>query len=106
MSQSEIEEELMRLSGMLETETEVFAVLAEDHAKKEARYKVEWAKVYLSEEGSIKHRESLAEYKNAENLYDMKISDALLRSKREKLFSLRDSMGALRTLAANVRAQT
>ena len=106
MSQGAIEEELMRLSNMLEEETSKFAILAEDKAKKEARFKVEWAKSFLAASGTVKDRESMAEYQNATELYDLKIADALERAKREKLFSLRESMGALRTLAANVRAQT
>ncbi len=106
MSQGAIEEELMRLSASLEEETSKFAILAEDRAKKEARYKSEWAKSFLTSEGTIKKRESLSDYQNADELYDYKIADALERAKREKLYSLRESMGALRTLAANVRAQT
>jgi hypothetical protein len=106
MSQGAIEEELMRMSGILEDETDAFGVLAEDHAKKEARFKAEWAKTFLSSDGTVKDRESQADYQNASEIYDLKIADALMRAKREKLVSTRESMGALRTLAANVRNQT
>lgn len=105
ISQIEIEEEIMRLMDMLEGETEMFERLAEDAAKKEAIYKADWAKEYLSAKGSIKEREAWADYKLAEQSYDWKISDALVRSKREKLTSLRTSLDSLRTLAANVRHQ-
>lgn len=104
ISQVEIEEELMRLAEMLESETEAFETLAMDAAKKEATYKSNWAKEYLSAKGSIKEREAWADYKLAEQIYDHKIAEALLKSKREKLSSLRTSIDALRTLAANVRA--
>lgn len=106
MSQGAIEEELMRMSGILEDETDAFGVLAEDHAKKEARYKSAWAQSFLAADGTVKDRESTADYQNAAEMYDVKIADALMRSKREKLVSTRESMGALRTLAANVRNQT
>jgi len=96
----------MRLVRLLEEATDDFAVLAEDHAKKEARHKKNWAQTYLAREGSVKERESWAEYQNADSLFDYKIADALMRAKREQLSSLRESMGALRTLSANVRAQT
>ena len=105
ISQVDIEHELMRLIESLESETEAFEQLAEDAAKKEARYKASWAKEYLSAKGSIKERESWADYKMADEQFEYKISEALLKSKREKLLSLRTSIDAMRTLNANVRAQ-
>jgi hypothetical protein len=105
ISQVEIEGELMRLMDMLESETEAFESLAEDLAKKEALYKSNWAKEYLSAKGSIKEREAWADYKLADENFDYKIAEALLKSKREKLLSLRTSIDALRTLNANVRIQ-
>ena len=74
-------------------------------AKKEARYKAAWAKEYLSAKGSIKERESWADYKLADEQFEYKISEALLKAKREKLLSLRTSIDAMRTLNANVRFQ-
>ena len=105
ISQVDIEHELMRLIESLESETEAFEQLAEDAAKKEARYKASWAKEYLSAKGSIKERESWADYKMADEQFEYKISEALLKAKREKLLSLRTSIDAMRTLNANVRAQ-
>jgi len=105
ISQVEIEDELLRLIADLEDETEAFEVLAEDSAKKEALYKSNWAKEYLSAKGSIKERESWADYKMADEQYDFKIAEALVKSKREKLLSLRTSIDAMRTLNANVRVQ-
>jgi len=105
ISQVEIEHELLRLLDMLEMETESFEELAEDSAKKEALYKAEWAKEYLAAKGSIKEREAWADYKLADTQYLFKIAEALVKSKREKLLSLRTSIDALRTLNANVRTQ-
>jgi hypothetical protein len=105
ISQVEIEEEIMRLMDILEEETEVFERLAEDAAKKEAIHKANWAKEYLGGKGPIKEREAWADYKLEASSYDWKISEALVRAKREKLTSLRTSLDALRTLAANVRHQ-
>lgn len=105
ISQVDIETELIRLIDLLEEETEAFERLAEDHAKKEALYKSNWAKEYISAKGSIKERESWSDYKLADDLYDYKIAEALMKSKREKLLSLRTSIDAMRTLNANVRAQ-
>ncbi len=105
ISQVDVENELLRLIGMLEEETEAFEVLAIDNAKKEALHKSNWAKEYLSAKGSIKEREAWSDYKMDEMMFDHKIAEALLKAKREKLLSLRTSIDALRTLNANVRAQ-
>lgn len=105
ISQVDVENELLRLIGMLEDETEAFEVLAIDNAKKEALHKSNWAKEYLSAKGSIKEREAWSDYKMDEMMFDHKIAEALLKAKREKLLSLRTSIDALRTLNANVRAQ-
>ena len=48
ISQVDIEEEMLRLLEMLERETEAFEQLSIDAAKKDAAYKSEWAKQYLS----------------------------------------------------------
>lgn len=105
ISQVEIEQEILRLMNMLEEETEAFETLAEDAAKKEAAYKSNWAKEYLSAKGSIREREAWADYKMSDESLSWKIAEALVKTKREKLVSVRNSMDALRTLAANVRHQ-
>jgi hypothetical protein len=105
ISQVEIEDEILRLTDMLEIETETFEQLAIDSASKEANYKSAWSKEYLGAKGSIKEREAWADYKLEDLIMQYKISEALVKSKREKLHSLRTSIDALRTLAANVRAQ-
>jgi hypothetical protein len=105
ISQIDIENEIMRCLGMLEEETEAFESLAESAAKKEALYKANWAKQYLAAQGSIKEREAWSDYHLADESYDYKIAEALVKAKREKLLSLRTSIDALRTLNANVRVQ-
>lgn len=105
ISQIDVENGLLDLIDELEKETEAFERLAEDAAKKEALYKSNWAKEYLSAKGSIKEREAWADYKLSDEIFDYKISEGLMKAKREKLLSLRTSIDALRTLNANVRAQ-
>jgi len=105
ISQIEIEQELLRFMDLLESETEAFEVLAVDAAKKESLYKSNWAKEYLSAKGSIKEREAWADYKMDELNYEFKIAEALMKTKREALLSIRASMDAMRTLNANVRVQ-
>ena len=106
ISQLEIESEIIRLTSMLEDETENFEMLAQDAAEKEATFKSLWAREYLSAKGSIKEREAWSDYKLESEIHQYKIAEALVKAKRERLSSLRTSIDALRTLAANVRAQT
>lgn len=105
ISQVEIENEIMRMMDLLENETEAFEHLSQDSAKKEALFKSNWAKEYLAAKGSIKEREAWADYRLADELFDFKIAEALVKSKREKLTSLRTSIDALRSLNTNVRMQ-
>ena len=105
ISPLEIEDTMVRLVEELEEHTEAFEVLAVDQSKKDARYKSSWAKEYLAANGSIKERESWADYKLSDEYYEVKIADALLKAKKEKLNSIRTALDSLRTLAANVRAQ-
>ena len=105
ISPLDIDDNIIRLVGELEDHTEAFEVLAVDQAKKDARYKSAWAHEYLSANGSIKERESWADYKLSDAHYEVKIADALLKAKKEKLNSIRTALDSLRTLAANVRAQ-
>lgn len=105
ISQVDIEQELLRLMDTLENETEQFESLSMDMAKKEALYKANWAREYLSAKGSIKEREAWADYKLDQELFEYKCAEALVKAKREKLLSVRTSMDSLRTLNANVRVQ-
>jgi hypothetical protein len=105
ISQVDIENEILRLLDRLEKETESFESLSVDSSKKEAHYKSNWAKEYLGANGAIKQREAWADYKLEQDYYEYKIAEALVKSKREVLLSLRSSIDAMRTLNANVRVQ-
>jgi len=96
----------MRLLGLLEGETEDFETLAVTAATTEASHRGAWAKTYLLSSGSIRQREAEADAALSDSLHDYKIAEALMKAKRERLLSLRTSIDALRTLNANVRAQT
>jgi len=103
ISQEEIEREILRLSKALEEETERYATLISDASKKEANYKTEWAKVYLSAEGPVQQRQSWSDYNVAELSYQYKMAEALVKASKESMTSLRTNLSALQTLAANVR---
>jgi hypothetical protein len=75
------------------------------HLAEQCRYKSNWAKEYLARSGSIKEREAWADYKLDDVNYEYKIAEALVKTKREALLSIRTSIDAMRTLNANVRIQ-
>jgi hypothetical protein len=104
--QVDVENELLRLVNLLEHETENFEALAVDGAKKESAFKKVWASTYLTAEGSIRNREATADLGNSDAMFLYKLSEALVKAKREKLLFLRTSIDALRSLNANVRVQT
>ena len=105
INQIEIENEILRLLEELEEHTEAFEGLCIDFSKKESVYKGTWAQEYLGAKGSIKERESWADYKTDTLAYEYKIAEALVKTKREKLLSVRTAIDAMRTLNANVRVQ-
>lgn len=105
ISQIDIEQELLRLTDMLEEETEAFEALCIDLAKKESAYKNGHAKAYLTGKGPVEEKKQYAVWTTASLFDDYALAEGLVKAKREKLLSLRTSIDALRTLNANVRVQ-
>jgi hypothetical protein len=107
LNQVQVEHEIMRLVQILEDETEAYAALVEDEAKKDAHLKHAWASEYIKNVGKPqKEREAWADYKLETPTYVHKVAKALAIAKKEKLNSVRSSIDALRTIAANVRHMT
>lgn len=106
ITQTEIEDKIATLVEQLFDETEAFETLSVDSAKKESAYKKAWFTDYLAATGPVKERESLAGYKNADLYMEAQIAEALMKSKRGRIDAIRTALDALRTLSANVRAQT
>lgn len=108
----EIEARILALDDQLEAATERFADLSEDAAIAEATYKRRHSTAILNAEASSTRKINAAEKvafadRQADDEFRLwRIADARMRSCREHLLSLRDRLGALRTLAANVRNQT
>lgn len=107
--QLDIENEIIRLSGILEDTTDEFATACLDAAGKEATYRVEYAKAFARHRitgDSEKTSEANATVEVGELLGARRSAEALQRGLEEKCRSLRSSLDAVRTLSANVRAQT
>ena len=114
--QGDIEHEIERISGLLETATGQLATAAEDAANAEADYRVKYAQAFYSPTRfrpidadtklTEKIREALATDICSEELRTYKVASARSRALEEKCRQLREQLGALRTLSANVRVQT
>ena len=104
--QTEIEERILGLTRQLENETESYESLCERKVDAEVEYKRLYWQEYLAANGSIKEREALAGYKTVDPYKQFRAAEALTAAKKEKLHTLRAAMDALRTISANVRAQT
>lgn len=116
LTQSEVEGEIARLSDAMEDAMDELARRAQGAADAEADYKVAYAKELLKAgtlEGSgprgrttVDEREALALGK-VEDLFRARlISEAHHNVAQERLRTQRSQIDALRTIAANIRAQT
>lgn len=111
LTQASIEAQILRLSDELESETERYADLAQLAAETEADWKQAHATTVVAlassdQRTSMDVRRATAELDNAHLLRVWLIAEARRATCRETLISLRARLDALRTLAANVRAQT
>lgn len=108
----EVEAELVRLSAWLEDLTngtdEVMSVaeLGEQAGTAEVAYKQAYAATWVGTDGTTSKRDQVAIQNTADLLRARRYAEAQLAARKEALTTVRDQMGTLRTIAANVRAQT
>jgi hypothetical protein len=110
-SQLDIENEIIRLEGILEDTTDEFAKVCQQAANAEATFRVSYAKSFVRyrlgvEKSSEKTAEAQATAECERELFDRRGLESQQRGLEEKCRSLRASLDAVRTLSANVRAQT
>lgn len=106
LTQAEVESEMMRLSALLEDNTYHLAGLAQDAAQAEADFKRDWAKAFLAATGAVRLRESEADLATERAFFNQQLAKGAEKAKRELLYSLRAQLDVLRSISANVRAQT
>lgn len=98
-----VDAEIERLVGLLEAATDEYAKLAREEAEARARRDIGRAKAYFLAEGTIPEREAAALLAVEEDELAYRRAEALADAQREKLRSLREQLGALRTISANLR---
>lgn len=108
MAQLDIEQEIRRLSRLLEVKTQDFAELAAAAAGAEHRYKLERAKAHLvfkrdTPKATVADLEALVTLSIDAWMLSHLSADAAMRACQEACRNLRSQLDALRSLNANVR---
>lgn len=104
LSQIEIEQEIMRLCGLLEKVTHEIGQRARAAAEADAKFKRAWASAYLMTEGTVGMRESLTAMETDTEYTQRRTTEALLLSAKSAGENFRTQISALQTLASNHRA--
>lgn len=105
MSQVSVEQEILRISGLLDHQVGEVAKRARAAAEAEVAWKLAYARHSLIAEGkTVGERDAAALLECEDELKAHKYADAVLLAAQEAGRSLRAQIDALRTLAANQRA--
>jgi len=107
-SAADVEERIIRLSDVLEEETERYADLAEQRAEAESDYKYRHSRALVEQAGKIPvaTKDAVAHLRASDDYRRWKILEAREKATQQKLIAARSQLDALRTVAANVRAAT
>jgi hypothetical protein len=116
VTQADVERSITRISEELEEQTTILAVQAEEAAVAEVRWKRERAKTRLKKraEGGYgpagrateDECDDSAIVAHGDLLNAYLIAEARYAATRDAMFTKRSQLDALRTIAANIRAQT
>jgi hypothetical protein len=105
LSQVELEEKLREYAQLLEDVTDDYAEALRDAAKAESAWKKAESSVYLRGKGTQKDREAKARYDTMDLFEEHKAAEAVVKALQARMNAYRETIGALRTLNSNVRAQ-
>ena len=98
-----VENEIIRLSGLLEQQVLDLAYAASEAAEAEADYRFAHAQAFMASEGTGPAREAQAQIHVTETYRRRRMAEAKQLGLQEAGRSLRSRLDALRTIAANVR---
>lgn len=98
--------EILRFVGLLEDRTDELAGRAQLAAESEANHKAMWAAEFLKAEGTEAKRKAEADVATHKLYMTRKIEEGLYQSCKESCNSLRAQLDAMRSISANIRAQT
>lgn len=103
ITQVEVEDEIIRLSDLLETSTHELAEASYEHAVAEANYRAEYAKVFVDADGAMPYRQETARLACAPAYLTRRVSEARQMGLQEAGRNLRARLDALRSINTNLR---
>lgn len=106
LTQAEVEEAGEQLRENLENATYKLADTAVILAKAEVAFKKQYATLYARLRGPVEERKQSSLLASVDEFEGWKLAEAVHYSQQELLRTLRAEIDWLRTLAANIRAQT
>lgn len=98
-----VEAEILRFVGLLERATQAVAKRGRASAEADADYRLAYAKAILDAEGTVQEREAQATVATQAEYRTRKIAEASLDAARDAGRSMREQLGALRSVNANLR---
>lgn len=96
---------LSELSRALDDATDEYALLDEAWVKAKATYRVEYARSFLTTEGSVAHREQTAVITVQQEWLEMEIADQKVRACRERIRTIRDQIEVGRSLNSAIKSE-
>jgi hypothetical protein len=107
LTQGHVENEILRLVALLEDRTEELAGYAREAAEAEAEHKRLYAVHFLEQqEGTDAKKKYVADVATSPAFTRRKLAEAVYESCKQSILSLRAQIDSLRTVSANIRAQT
>lgn len=103
LTQVEVEDEIVRLSELLEVETHELAAASQEHAAAEADYRAAFARAFVAAEGAMPMRQELARLACAHLYRERRITEAKQLGLQEAGRNLRAQLDALRSINTNLR---
>lgn len=100
------EQEIIRIVGLLERATQETARRGRAAAHAEHDYRLAFARAVLASEGTVAERDAHATIKTESEFLARKVAEAALDAARDASRNYREQLGALRTIAANLRELT
>lgn len=97
------EAEIIRFVGLLEHATQETARRGRVAAECEVAHRVAYAKAIIAAAGTVSEREAAATIQTEHELLARRLAEASLDASRDAGRNIRETLGALRTLNANLR---
>lgn len=104
-NQTEVVKRLSELSRLLDVATEDIAKADDFAVRAKAAYEVQFAKSFLSAEGSMDQRKQMAIVACAEEKFNMEIAESQVRAIKERINTLRSQISIGQSLSAAIRQQ-